>query len=91
MLTPNGPPARHASVHQLQHAAPTSFNLHISDQTAEWRPVGRLDLQTRLDDDASVFDPVLHHPVGAVPAPRWLRQLRELAYDGSRQGRGATP
>lgn len=58
MLTPSGPPTGHASIHELQQAAPTGFNLHISGEAAAWKHIGRLDLQTRLDDDSTVLDAV---------------------------------
>jgi hypothetical protein len=89
MLTPSGP-VGHASVHELEDSAPSSFTLHISGGTAVWLPVGRLDLRERLEDIDLIFDPVLNHPYGAFPAPSWLRELRERAYSGSRQGRGAS-
>ena len=90
MLTPSGP-VGHASVDELEDSAPPSFGLHISGGTAVWLPVGRLALRERLEDTGLVFDPVLNHPDGAFPAPSWLREFRERAYSGSRQGRGAPP
>ncbi|WP_344213780.1 hypothetical protein [Kribbella sancticallisti] len=91
MLTPSSPPVGHASIHELENSAPPSFTLHISDETADWHQIGRLGLHKRLDDSGLVFDPVLNHPHDAVPAPSWLRELRERAYSGSRQGRDAPP
>ncbi|MEU4605476.1 hypothetical protein AB0F43_21040 [Kribbella sp. NPDC023972] len=91
MLTPSGPPVGHTSIHGLQHSAPPSFTLHLSGETADWHQIGRLELLKCLDDSGLVFDPVLNHPPAAVPAPSWLRELRERAYSGSRQGRHAPP
>ena len=90
-LTPSGPPVGHASIHALGHSSPPSFALHISGGTAAWHQVGRLELDERLDDTGLVLDPVLNHPPGALPAPNWLRELRKLAYSGSRRGRDAPP
>jgi len=91
MLTPSGAPIRHASIQQLEHSAPPGFALHIGDEAADWHQIGRLDLHEHLDEPGLVFDPILNHPHGAVPAPSWLRDLRERAYSGSRQGRNAQP
>jgi hypothetical protein len=88
MLTPSGP-LGHASIHELEYSPPPNFTLHISGETGPWHQVGRLDLHGRLDNTRLVFDPVLNHPHGASPAPRWLRQLRERAYSASRQGHHA--
>lgn len=90
MLTPSGP-VGHASIHELEASVPLSFTLSICGETAVWLEVGWLSLYERLDDNDVVFDPVLNHPDDAVPAPSWLRGLRERAYSGSRQGRGAPP
>jgi hypothetical protein len=48
--------------------------------------IGELELFSP-STDVHTFDPVLNHPDHAVPGPPWLRQLRELAYQGSRRGR----
>lgn len=91
MLVPAGPPLGHSSMQKLAHSAPPGFTVHISEEAADWHQIGRLDLHKRLDEPGLVFDPVLNHPPGALPAPSWLRELRERAYSGSRQGRGAPP
>ncbi|MGW1346718.1 hypothetical protein ACWCOV_37090 [Kribbella sp. NPDC002412] len=91
MLIPAGPSIGHASIHQLERTGPPSFTLHTSDETAGWHQIGRLSLRERVDDGGLVFDPVLNHPPGALPAPGWLRGLRERAYSGSRQGHAAPP
>ncbi|WP_433158264.1 hypothetical protein [Kribbella sp. CA-247076] len=89
MLTPSGPPVGHASVRELKE--PPDFTLYLGDETAEWRPVGRLTIDEVIDGSGIVFDPILNHPPTAQPAPRWLRDLRERAYSSSRQGREAPP
>ncbi|TDD18589.1 hypothetical protein E1218_25720 [Kribbella turkmenica] len=89
MLIPAGGPVGHASVRDPEH--PSSFILHLGDEPANWRPVGRLTLHERIDGSGLVFDPILNHPPDALPAPRWLRELRERAYSSSRQGRNAPP
>lgn len=91
MAIPAGPPVGHASIHELEHSAPPGFTVHIGDEAADWHQIGRLSLHERIDDSGLVFDPVLNHPPSALPAPSWLRDLRERAYSGSRQGRAAPP
>ncbi len=87
MLTPTGKPAGHASSADLHARWPSRFTLSISGKDMNWSEIGAVSL---LSPGAEVrtFDPVLNHPPHALPAPRWLRQLRELAYQGSRRGRG---
>jgi hypothetical protein len=89
MLTPSGR-VGHASLQELEERPPYNLSLHISGGTAPWLEVGRLALHDLLDDAGVVFDPVLNHPHDALPAPGWLRKIRELAYSGSRAGRGCT-
>ncbi|MEU4392774.1 hypothetical protein [Kribbella sp. NPDC023855] len=91
MLTPTGPPVGHASLPDLEHSAPVSFAVHLSGESAAWQQIGRLVLRDLLTSASPVLDPVLNHPPGAVPAPAWLRTVRELAYTSSRQGRRAQP
>ncbi|WP_062988917.1 hypothetical protein [Nocardia anaemiae] len=37
------------------------------------------------------FDPMINHPAEVEMVPKVIRQLREVAYAGSRQGRGEAP
>ncbi|MGY4101187.1 phosphodiesterase [Nocardia sp. R16R-3T] len=37
------------------------------------------------------FDPILNHPAEVEILPKAIRRLREIAYAGSRQGRGEAP
>ena len=37
------------------------------------------------------FDPMINHPAEVEIVPKTIRQLREFAYSGSRQGRGEAP
>jgi hypothetical protein len=91
MAIPTGSPIGHASLQKLENDALAGFTVHISDESADWQQIGRLDLHERIDGSGLDFDPVLNHPRGALPAPSWLRELRERAYSGSRQGHGAAP
>jgi hypothetical protein len=51
---------------------------------------GQLLLRTpRWDTGHFSFDPMKHRPPGLRLYPEWLTELRELAYRGSRRGRGA--
>ncbi|GAB2614629.1 hypothetical protein [Kribbella endophytica] len=86
-LTPTDGSAGHASLTGLHTQWPSRFTLSISGADANWLEIGTVNL---LSPRAEVhtFDPVLNHPPGALPGPPWLRQLRELAYQGSRHGRG---
>jgi hypothetical protein len=88
MLTPDSPPTGHSSVAKLRYLAPSAFILQVSDETADWLPVGRLELQTPVTERIPL-DPVLNHPSRAASTPPWLRELRGLAYRGSREGAGS--
>jgi hypothetical protein len=49
----------------------------------------QLDTVVSTDDnEAPPFDPILNTPDDVALQPRWLRVLRESAYDNSRRGRG---
>jgi hypothetical protein len=53
-----------------------------------WHPIGRLTLELREEDDASVrFDPTTHPP-GSLGTYRWEDLLRERAYAASRRWGG---
>jgi hypothetical protein len=86
MLSPADRPVGHSSVEELQEQRPSRFALVISGQRPSWFEIGTLELGSPVTE-VLTFDPVLNHPPHALPAPPWLRQLRELAYQGSRRGR----
>lgn len=65
------------------------FQLDQACGTADFRPLAQATLnQVVMDDDVS-FDPVLNTAPGVELRPRWLTELRALAYRGSRDGRDA--
>lgn len=67
---------------------PTRFTIHASGTDARWHQVAGVTLHPGHGDPAPVaFDPMLNRPQGLELAPRWLANLREQAYAGSRRGR----
>jgi hypothetical protein len=78
----------HASVSKLRDRAPAAFTLSTAGTSGGWLTIGRLTLLEPLSDTGDRFDPILNSPPGWVLAPGWLRTIRELAYQGSRRGRG---
>ncbi len=87
MLTPETEPAGHASLAELPTRAPSGFTLSIAGERSRWFEIGTVELFTP-GTEVLTFDPVLNRPAHAIPGPAWLRQVRELAYTGSRRGRG---
>ncbi|GAA0584365.1 hypothetical protein HPO96_09780 [Kribbella sandramycini] len=81
----------HASVDGLERRAPAAFVLATADKSGDWLTIGHLKLLSAMDGTGDRFDPVLNCPPGWSLAPAWLRTIRELAYQGSRRGRGHAP
>lgn len=76
--TPSRPP--------VVEKPPTEFTLSVAGRTGPWTAIGRLTVGAARPDRPAI-DPVLNHPEDLDLAPAWLRNLRELAYAGSRRGR----
>jgi hypothetical protein len=90
MLTPEQGAAAPAVPELPDDPAEWVFSLSVTGRRPDWREAGRLVLRnTPIATEGLTFDPVLNHPVDAVPGPAWLRQVREAAYRGSRRGRDA--
>lgn len=69
------------------------FEVVLSAETSAGRRVeaARIAVSAVAPDVEIAYDPMINLPAGLEMAPRWLRRLREPAYDGSRQGRSAPP
>lgn len=66
------------------------FLLDQAHGAADFHPLAHLTLDRTAPPDSDVsFDPVVHTAPGVALRPRWLTELRALAYRGSRQGRDA--
>jgi hypothetical protein len=79
----------HVSAEDLAHRAPRFFSLATAGETGGWLTAGKLTLVAPGGDTGERFDPVLNCPPGWELRPGWLHTIRELAYEGSRRGRGA--
>lgn len=63
--------------------------------TGQFTPLARLDFTAAVEGEPVAdgekrdvaFDPVLHSAPDVALWPEWLRELREAAYAGSREGR----
>lgn len=89
-LDPDDPKAARsgdvASILEAVAKAPVHFTVRESHGLS-WRAIGTLTLESIADEEIA-FDPVVHqHP--RVRHSRLLAPLRQFAYAGSRQGRGA--
>jgi hypothetical protein len=68
------------------------FDIEQAHGTGEFTPLARLTLDKVItaddqDHDDVAFDPVRHTNPDVQIWPDWLRQLREVAYRSSREGR----
>lgn len=77
--------ARHVQEHQI------GYTLTAAGFGGEPRRVGHLTLRAANPEEhrTDFFDPMLNHPGDVALLPRQVQWLRELAYTGSRRGRGA--
>lgn len=70
------------------------FDIEQASGTGAFRPLGRLALVEVIADDNeggpdTAFDPVRHTAPYVQLWPRWLKDVREVAYRSSRRGRRA--
>lgn len=71
-------------------AVGVSFEVEQACGTGPFIPMARLTLTEVSPPEADVaFDPVWHSGSGVRVWPGWLRDVRRLAYRGSREGRDA--
>ncbi|WP_410646621.1 hypothetical protein [Amycolatopsis sp. cmx-4-54] len=85
--------SRHAEasldgLRRLLAEGPVTFLVETVRANGHRTPCARLTLH-EVDDDSPrpAFDPMLNPPPGWELRPGWLTELRERAYEGSREGR----
>jgi hypothetical protein len=79
-----------ASLGELAPALPLRFVLRTGRQDGRWCDSAELVLrEVGADAPRPAFDPMTNHPAELALHPRWLTELRDRAYTGSRAGRPA--
>lgn len=94
VATPDGSQPENTSLEALsEHARTHQLRFTLTAGTLRGEPGPFAEVTVGLDETAQdePFDPTLHHPRDVQLAPAWVSRIRQQAYEGSRDGRGAKP
>jgi hypothetical protein len=83
-----GLPADIAALPAAIAARPLVLSVAVASLTGAWQPVATLTVDQPTDEDPA-FNVVVNSLPGFAPTG-WINHLRESAYRGSQQGRGAS-